>query len=231
MISSIRQFIETFKSKKSAKQFPIDEIILRLQQCGREIERRDVFARILPPNAIGLELGVASGGFSKRLLSENESLFLYGIDMWAGDRGHDTAQYRHALKELSPFYRRSSLIRAKFDEMVPLFEDEYFDFVYVDGYAHTGEEGGQTYKDWFSKVKPFAIIAGDDYHSDWPLVVKAVDEFLRERSLPLFTIANSWSPGQEWGQWFTVKGDCNDPEYFNALTRILKVFDSCKLKT
>jgi hypothetical protein len=199
-----------------------NKTIQELQERCRTITIRDVFADLLPENATGIELGVASGGFSKRLLSRNKSMFLYGIDMWAGDRGHDTTQYMHAMKELAPFKNRNLLIRARFDEMVDSFEDEYFDFVYVDGYAHTGEEGGATYRDWFPKVQPFGIIAGDDYHPDWPLVVKAVDEFLEQNSLPLFTIENSWNPGMEWGQWFTIKGPMGDDRYMAVLEGLLK---------
>jgi len=230
MVYIIKSLLKKIKENKSIDRFSSREMIDRLRYCVQKVDNRDIFSNILPPNAIGVELGVASAEFSKRLLTKNESLFLYGIDMWAGDRGHDTAQYKHALKELLPFYRRSSLIRAKFDEMVSLFEDEYFDFVYVDGYAHNGEEGGKTYRDWFPKVKPFGIIAGDDYHSDWPLVVKAVDEFLNERSLPLFTIANSWNPGSEWMQWFTIKGSPHDPRYSYVLSQMLKVLGSHKSK-
>lgn len=30
---------------------------------------------------------------------------------------------------------------------------QMFDFVYIDGYAHTGEENGKTIIDWWRKVR------------------------------------------------------------------------------
>jgi hypothetical protein len=29
-----------------------------------------------------------------------------------------------------------------FDDALDIFDDEFFDFIYIDGFAHTGEEGG-----------------------------------------------------------------------------------------
>jgi len=51
------------------------------------------------------------------------------------------------------------------------------DFVYVDGYAHTGQEGGRTLDQWWAKVRPGGIMAGHDYHEQWPLTVQAVNQF------------------------------------------------------
>jgi hypothetical protein len=198
-------------------------IIQSLQAAVFGLPNRDAIADLLPNSAIGIELGVAFGGFSKRLLSRNPSLFLYGVDMFAGDRGHDVSQYKTALRTLNGFRHRYSLIRARFDEIVDLFDDEYFDFIYVDGYAHTGEESGGTFRDWFPKVKPFGIFAGDDYHPDWPLVVQEVDEFLREHDLPLFTMANTAAgAGVEWTQWFTIKGPRKYQLYVNRISTILE---------
>jgi hypothetical protein len=199
------------------------EIIKNIHSILADMPSRDVFGDLIADSATGIELGVAFGGFSKRLLERNSSLFLYGVDMYAGDRGHDVSQYKAALRNTAAFRDRYNLLRARFDEILDLFEDEYFDFMYVDGYAHTGEEGGQTFRDWFSKVKPFGIFAGDDYHPDWPLVVQEVDEFLRENDLPLLTIANTAAgPGVEWSQWFTIKGPRNDPRYVEALSAIFE---------
>ena len=66
------------------------------------------------------------------------------------------------------------------------FPDNSFDFIYVDGYAHTGEEGGRTLIDWYAKLKPGGIMAGDDYDAQkWPLVVWAVHHLVAQLGLPL----------------------------------------------
>lgn len=66
-----------------------------------------------------------------------------------------------------------------------LFDDNYFDFVYIDGYAHTGEEGGKTLADSLPKVKIGGVIAGDDYHEKWPLVKAAVNRFIDDTGFEL----------------------------------------------
>ncbi len=95
----------------------------------------------------------------------------------------------------------------RFDEALTLFPDEYFDFVYVDGYAHTGEEQGQTFRDWFPKLKPGGIFAGDDYSPDWPLVVEEVDKFIAANRLKLFVINYQKEPDRfsQFPTWFTLK--------------------------
>jgi hypothetical protein len=221
MIRNLRDILRKFRPSDN-KSNDYSSRIRLLQEYSISIREREAIADFVPADAIGVELGVAFAGFSTRLLQRNKSLFLYGVDMYAGDRGHDIDQYKLALSALMAFKDRSLLIRARFDEIVGLFPDNYFDFVYVDGYAHTGEEGGATFRQWFPKLKPFGIIAGDDYHSDWPLVMKEVDAFLAENDLPLFEISNSGNAGTEWSQWFTIKGPSSDARYFNAVERILK---------
>lgn len=72
------------------------KIIENIHSVLADMPSRDVFGDLIPDSATGIELGVAFGGFSKRLLERNTSLFLYGVDMYAGDRGHDVSQYKAA---------------------------------------------------------------------------------------------------------------------------------------
>ncbi len=140
-------------------------------------QRHDV-VKLLPGNDnVGVELGVAEGVFSSRMVASGKFRCFFGVDMYADT--HDTAQYKRALRAtgLQGPYK---LLRMRFDEAIELFDDASLDFVYVDGYAHGGEEGGETLFDWFSKVKVGGVIAGDDYAPAWPLVVEAVDEFARQ---------------------------------------------------
>ncbi|WP_279473885.1 class I SAM-dependent methyltransferase [Aeromonas caviae] len=102
---------------------------------------------------VGIELGVAEGIFSERIMKLGQLSFLYGVDMYAGDRGHDINQYKSAFMRLDKYREKYALLKMKFDEALDMFPDEYFDFIYVDGYAHTGEEEGKTLHDWFPKLK------------------------------------------------------------------------------
>jgi hypothetical protein len=67
-------------------------------------------------------------------------------------------------------------IRKGGDVFAP-FDDAGLDFVYVDGYAHQGNEGGETLRQWLEKVRPGGIFAGHDYHPKWKKNLAAVDAF------------------------------------------------------
>lgn len=156
---------------------------------------------------MGIELGVAEGEFAYRLLQKPTFSFLYGVDAYAGDRGHDIDQYKRVLRRLDVFRNRYSLLQMRFDQAVDLFDDHTFDFVYVDGYAHTGEEGGATFRDWWPKLRPGGVFAGDDYDPAWPDVVKQVDQFLGEHALTgyLIPFVEKDTPYCKYPTWFTIK--------------------------
>lgn len=135
-----------------------------------------------------MELGVALGQFSERILRDSDLAFLYSIDMWSGDRGHDTEEYKSALRRLLPYKERNTCLRITFDEALDLFPDEYFDFIYVDGYAHTGQNSGKTLRDWWSKLKSGGVFSGDDYSPRWPPVMREVDEFMHREGLEFYTL-------------------------------------------
>lgn len=130
-----------------------------------------------------VELGVAEGAYSRSILSNPKVETLFSIDRWAGDRGHDDAQYCIARYNLSGFAGRSRIIREDFSDAVKRFHDGCFDFVYVDGYAHDGQCDGRTLREWWPKVKPGGILAGHDYHDAWPRTVEAVNGFVARRGL------------------------------------------------
>ena len=127
----------------------------------------------------------------------------FGIDMYSDM--HDTEEYKEALSRIGLF-SNYKLLRMRFDEAYDLFEDESLDFVYIDGYAHNGEEGGKTIFDWSKKVKVGGIISGDDYHNDWPLVVESVDEFVDLSGFDLYLTTNvEDDPYCMYPSWATKK--------------------------
>lgn len=173
------------------------------------LTRREDVIRYVNPNGVGIELGVAEGEFSERILRETEDsdFYLYSVDMWAGDRGHDVAQYSRVIQRFEKYKKRNTIIKLKFDEALPLFPDNYFDFIYVDGYAHTGGENGKTFYDWFPKLKNGGVMAGDDYHDNWPLVKSSVDLFASSIDRDLHVI-NCHEPNSVWSEyptWFIFK--------------------------
>lgn len=181
-----------------------------------EFTQRSDVALLLSTGAIGVELGVAEGRFSESLLKTGRFSHLYSIDMWSGDRGHDVVQYKSALQRLLPFRGQSTALRMTFDEAIDLFPNESFDFIYIDAYAHTGEEGGKIFRQWWPKLKPGGIMAGDDYSSHWPLVVEAVDRFISDYHLELSVFSFTPFPGarSNYPNWIAKKPA--EPTHFQS---------------
>ena len=134
-------------------------------------------------NLVGIELGVAKGEFSKKMINSGKFKFYYGVDKYSDH--HDSKEYLETLKNVG-FEKNFILLRTSFESALNLFEDNYFDFVYVDGYAHGGQEGGKTLCDWIKKVKIGGIICGDDYDQKFPLTVSAVDHLAENTNNQLF---------------------------------------------
>lgn len=136
-------------------------------------------------HGVGAELGVAWGEYSDLILSGHSRVSrLYSIDHWT-EPHHDVREYYKALALLHGHGPRSLVLRATFAEACPLFDEAFFDFLYLDGYAHTGQEGGQTLRDWWPKLKPGGILAGHDYHPTFQPTIDAVDAFVRGHGLTL----------------------------------------------
>ena len=172
----------------------------------KDFYRHNVIDSLAGTANVGIELGVAGGDFSKRMVDSGKFKIFYGVDLYADH--HNINEYKQALK-LVGIERNYKLLRMSFDEALELFDDDYFDFIYFDGYAHTGEEGGKTFVDWFRKVKVGGVVAGDDYHDDWPLVKWAVNTFAKTLDLELsitgLTETTSFSRYPSW--FFTKKRD------------------------
>ncbi len=165
--------------------------------------RHNVIDSLSQQGNVGIELGVASGIFSNRMVSSGKFSLFFGVDVY-GDI-HNTSQYKDALRRvglMAPY----KLLRMTFEEALDLFDDETFDFIYVDGYAHTGEEGGQTLIKWYRKLKVGGVMAGDDYHGDWPLVQWAVNDFVRQLGVELMvTDLTEETPYCSYPSWYFIK--------------------------
>ena len=173
----------------------------KLQGCSRY----DIVKHFLSGNnCVGIELGVAAGDFSSSMVDSGLFKEVWGVDMYADT--HDTEQYKQALKKVG-IKNNYKLLRMTFDDALDLFPDEYFDFVYLDGYAGNGLEGGKTLRAWASKVKIGGVIAGDDYHTDCPLLMAIVDEFVSQNSfeLNLTDGAFDFSPYGHYPSWAVIK--------------------------
>jgi len=153
--------------------------------------------------AIALELGVASGYFSEAILRHKNIAKLYSVDSW--NDHHDEVEYCQAVARLSVFGVRSVVLRSFFDEMLGMFPDGYFDFIYVDAYAHTGQNGGKYFYDWFPKCKPGGVFGGHDYNFKETQV--AVDNFVSEINCRLHIVKgiNTNNPEDLHSSWYIIK--------------------------
>lgn len=166
--------------------------------------RHDVLDLLGGSANVGVELGVAEGVFSQRMMESGKFSDVFGVDMYADS--HDVRQYKSTLRKLG-LRSGYKLLRMRFDEALGLFEDASLDFVYIDGYAHGGEEGGETIFNWYAKVKVGGLIAGDDYHGDWPLVCEAVNEFASQlgESILLTELTEPGNPYCRYPRWAIQK--------------------------
>jgi hypothetical protein len=163
--------------------------------------RHEIIKLLHRTNCYGVELGIAEGELAKILAPSGKFMSYIGIDRYA-DRGHDTEQYKRALKNigLGGIFK---LLRMSFDDALDLFDDESLDFIYIDGYAH--EATSYTLEKWYPKVKPLGLFSGDDYaFNTWPKVWYAVNDFCYKYSYKKLYITDipgdtPFSKSPTWG--------------------------------
>ena len=153
-----------------------------MEMIVEEMDRFSIVDLLEGRENIGIELGVAAGGFSSRMIQSGKFRKAFGVDLYSDH--HDQKEYMTALQTIG-LEENYSLLKMSFDDALGLFPDDFFDFIYIDGYAHTGEQGGKTFFDWLPKLKRGGILAGDDYSDRWPLVKEAVHYFVGQVGVDL----------------------------------------------
>lgn len=151
-------------------------------------------------NGIGVEVGVERGFFSNKLLQTSKLKTLISVDKWSSKRFD---HMREALKLLAKHESRSICIRGESREVSLLFQDEIFDFVYIDA-AHYLEAIKEDLLCWWPKLKYGGLFAGHDYmECTWGNevfgVIEAVDEFVEEHNLNLLLTQGDWK------SWYCFK--------------------------
>jgi hypothetical protein len=152
----------------------------------------------------GAELGVAGGSFSDEILRHCPAVtLLWSIDRWSDH--HNVLEYWSAANRLAVHGARCQVRRCTFSEAAAMIPDHSLDWCFVDGYAHTGQDGGETLEEWWPKLRPGGILAGHDYHPDWPATVAAVDAFCARHRLALGVTEEYSREQNEWPSWWTRK--------------------------
>jgi len=163
------------------------------------LTHRSHLAQLVPPGGTVIELGVAAGAFARQMLWVNPLIHYIGIDRWSDH--HDMAEKRLAMETIQALTSSAEIVQSTFENALPLFgKTGTADLIYIDGYAHTGQEGGKTLADWWPAVKRGGIFAGHDYAENYPQTIVAVDCFVRTHGLELRIIDDGALPS-----WWVVK--------------------------
>ncbi len=139
------------------------------------------------PNGTIVELGAWKGRSSAFLVVEaknkSPNIKINIVDTWLGSKEHTDEmkdnlyqKFKSNMARLDGLYKEH---RMTTNEAVPLFEDASLDGVFIDA-DHSYEAVKLDIQNWMPKVRKGGILAGHDYTSAWPGVIRAVDEILPE---------------------------------------------------
>ncbi len=165
----------------------------------RNFYREDLPNLIKKNNAVGIELGVAKGDFSKILINSKKFSLFFGVDSYSL-KHHNKKEYLTALKKVGIF-TNYKLLNMTFDDALELFPNNSLDFIYFDGYAHTGQNYGDTIIKWSKKLKKNGIMSGDDYDIKWELNKEIIDNFANDNNLEIF-ITDKNKKKHLYSSWF-----------------------------
>lgn len=122
----------------------------------------------LPPHGNVAELGVDTGTYSSLILEWNNPAKLHLVDAWDTPRyGEDKAQA--VIKKFDALIAEGKvqLHRGLSTERASDFEDNYFDWIYIDT-NHTYRTTYEELRAYAPKMKPGGIIAGHDFiNGNW----------------------------------------------------------------
>jgi len=161
----------------------------------------------------GVEVGVFRGEHSKAMLDALASVKLVCVDMWEMhaeiknyssqdiimNKRFSDIEYAKSIREdaelrLKPYDHRVKIIQNSSIEASKMFENETFDFVYLDG-DHSYEGCISDMIAWYPKVKTDGYLCGHDYKWEKSGVDIAVDEFNKKYG---FNLSHMTFPGHEW---------------------------------
>lgn len=198
----------------------LDSLIARvrneLMKPGRNKRRAEARRKLLarlPRNAIGAEIGVWKGEFSRQLVAETQPRELHLIDPWkfrgefpnrlyGGSGAQSQADMDRIHEGVKQHFNGSSNVvihRGNSGEVLERIEDGYFDWIYIDG-DHSYEGVTTDLEVGLRKVRKGGILAGDDLYwgpEDGMPVKRGLEDFVARRNL---------AGGLEiWGSQFLIQ--------------------------
>jgi len=165
------------------------------------MEDRKFLLKQMPANSICAEIGVWKGRFSGEILEEINPKKLHLIDPWEFQEEFPDRLYSGGKTDIQNqgdmdkiyerickrFYHHKNveIHRAYSEKIDNLFENDYFDWMYVDG-NHDYEYVLNDLRLCHKKTKNGGYICGDDVN--WEGVSKAVADFVAETSIEVITL-------------------------------------------
>ncbi|MGZ4689502.1 MAG: class I SAM-dependent methyltransferase [Acidimicrobiia bacterium] len=196
---------------------PIKRTLSRLsmplrRRLGVALPPREFLMRSLPRDSVGAEIGVWRGEFSADILRRVRPRRLHLIDPWAfmperarsvyggsvaKEQADMDAIHEAVAQRFAAEIRSGTVVmhRATSADAALTFDDEYFDWVYIDG-DHSYEAVLADLRAFTPKVKRGGLVTGDDYgRKGWwgPGVAKAVDEHVADGACSL-----EWIRGKQF---------------------------------
>jgi len=142
----------------------------------------------------GVEVGVASGEYSKVIMDTNPNIKMWGVDPYTKYEGYKDYQLRATFEKMEkaahekldkyPFY---CFLKEFSVQASNHFADDYLDFVYIDG-NHAGESVKEDIEAWAPKVRSGGIVAGHDFTGRWPSLRNEVISYCKKNKIQLFVL-------------------------------------------
>jgi hypothetical protein len=139
---------------------------------------------------IGAWFGCSTAYMAVEIANSGKLIWFDTVDTWEGSVNepehyrivteHGGNIYKAFLDYLRPVLQYVKPIRMTSEAASKCYTDNSLDFVFIDG-EHTYSAVTLDLNCWHPKVKKDGIIGGHDYHSDWPEVKQAVDDFFKGR--------------------------------------------------
>ena len=187
------------KAKKTYKARSPFYFIRGLNYGGDQSYQNNFKMKTKEKPLIGAEIGVASGKNAQRILNFLNIKQLILVDPWKVysdawqvdntspkrlDKFDDTFHENNYKKTVKNFSNnpKVKIIRDYSVNAAKMFDDKYFDFVYLDG-DHSYEGVKKDLDSWYPKLKKFGVMCGDDYGNMHLPVIEAVSEFVYEHKL------------------------------------------------
>ena len=136
---------------------------------------RQHIALLSRPGCTGVELGVARGDLTRRFLDLGHFSEFHAVDKWNDQ--HSVQEYERVVEKLKD-YEELTVWRAEVKQWLKTIPDGSFGFVYIDCYAHTGQDEGLILEAAWPKLAVGGLFSGDDYDkSAWPRTFERVNSF------------------------------------------------------